>query len=249
MNYSTNYNMNKPQPADQYNIDHWNQNTDIIDTALQDIRSGTDSVLKETLLNFCYPIGSLYWSSNSTDPSTLFGGTWTRIKDRFVWAMGDSDTVNDTGGEKTHTLTTTETPSHTHTISGSTGSESSHTHSLGNHTHPLNGSGASTSHVSLTGSLQAVTTSGERTGIVTGCNTTSNAFQAGASAYRGTYTFDASHSHTLSGNTSTPSSNTSGSGTSHSHGVGTLANSSTGGDGAHNNMPPYINKYCWERTA
>lgn len=81
--------------------------------ALQNITNGT---FKTALLNFCYPVGSLYWSSNSANPSTLFGGTWVQIKDRFVWAKGDSDTVNATGGAKTVTLEVANLPSHTHTF-------------------------------------------------------------------------------------------------------------------------------------
>jgi microcystin-dependent protein len=38
------------------------------------------------------------------------GGTWERIKDRFLLAAGDSYTAGDTGGEATHTLTTSEIP-------------------------------------------------------------------------------------------------------------------------------------------
>lgn len=34
MNYTTHYNLNKPEPAEQYNINHWNQNSDTVDTAL-----------------------------------------------------------------------------------------------------------------------------------------------------------------------------------------------------------------------
>lgn len=51
-----------------------------------------------------HPVGSYYWSSESTDPSTLFGGTWEQVKDRFVLAAGDSYAVGATGGEATHTL-------------------------------------------------------------------------------------------------------------------------------------------------
>ena len=145
MQYSTNFEMNKPERADQYNVDHWNDNTDIIDSEMQAIRSGTDDVMKETLLNFCYPIGSLYWSSKSTNPSTLFGGTWTQIKDRFIWAKGDSDTVNATGGAKTVTLTVDNLPSHTHSFTPS-GSVSSHSHGLNNHTHSFTPSGSVSSH-------------------------------------------------------------------------------------------------------
>ena len=59
-------------------------------------------------------MGSYYWSSESTDPSALFGGTWERVKDRFVLAAGDSYAVGATGGEATHTLTEAEMPVHKH---------------------------------------------------------------------------------------------------------------------------------------
>ncbi len=36
MNYTENLNLNKPEKAEQFNIDHWNGNMDIIDTAVQD---------------------------------------------------------------------------------------------------------------------------------------------------------------------------------------------------------------------
>lgn len=61
-----------------------------------------------------YPVGSIYMSMNATDPSVLFGGTWERIKDRFVLAAGDSYASGATGGEATHTLTVNEMPRHNH---------------------------------------------------------------------------------------------------------------------------------------
>lgn len=63
-----------------------------------------------------HPVGSYYWSSESTDPSTLFGGTWEQVKDRFVLAAGDSYAVGATGGEATHTLSISEMPTHSHSI-------------------------------------------------------------------------------------------------------------------------------------
>jgi len=45
MQYSTNYNMNKPELTDQYNLSHWNDNTDIIDTELKK-RENDDTALK-----------------------------------------------------------------------------------------------------------------------------------------------------------------------------------------------------------
>ncbi len=45
MQQSTNYNMNKPDLTDQYDLAHWNQNTDIIDTELKK-REDDDTALK-----------------------------------------------------------------------------------------------------------------------------------------------------------------------------------------------------------
>lgn len=63
-----------------------------------------------------YPIGSIYMSVNSVSPSNLFGGTWERLKDRFLLGAGDTYTAGNTGGSATHTLTTNEIPSHYHTF-------------------------------------------------------------------------------------------------------------------------------------
>ena len=64
-----------------------------------------------------YPVGSIYQTTNSTfNPQTTWGGTWERIKDRFLLAAGDTYTGGSTGGEATHKLTAQEMPSHTHTM-------------------------------------------------------------------------------------------------------------------------------------
>lgn len=63
---------------------------------------------------FSYPVGSLYIAYNHTNPGTLFGGTWERVENAFLWACDASGTIGQTGGEKTHTLTVDELPSHSH---------------------------------------------------------------------------------------------------------------------------------------
>ena len=68
-----------------------------------------------------YPVGSIYMSVNNTNPSTLFGGTWEAWgKGRVPVSVntGDSDfnSVEKTGGEKTHILTLSEMPRHFHTM-------------------------------------------------------------------------------------------------------------------------------------
>jgi hypothetical protein len=63
------------------------------------------------------PIGSLYFTVDPVNPGTLFGGTW------IAWGAGRVpvgvnaadplfDTVEETGGEAAHVLTTAEMPSH-----------------------------------------------------------------------------------------------------------------------------------------
>ena len=82
-----------------------------------------------------YPVGSIYISTVSTNPATLFGfGTWEAMPaGRVLLAQGKSDwgttyEAGSTGGEATHQLTVGEIPSHNHTGSINTAGE--HTHSL-----------------------------------------------------------------------------------------------------------------------
>lgn len=63
-----------------------------------------------------YPVGSIYLSTNSTNPATFIGGTWEQIKDRFLLAAGNTYAAGSTGGEATHTLTVNEMPRHSHNI-------------------------------------------------------------------------------------------------------------------------------------
>jgi hypothetical protein len=95
---------------------HVHANKSVLDSITQekiDIWNGGANVVVSML--DVYPIGSIYMSVNETDPSTLFGGTWERIKGRFLLGAGDNGdgwnyTANTTGGEPTHTLTQSELP-------------------------------------------------------------------------------------------------------------------------------------------
>ena len=129
------------------------------------------------VLDTVWPVGSIYFSRVDTNPATLLGGgTWERIaQGRFLVGQDDADadfdTVEETGGAKTHTLTEAEMPSHTH-----------------EQTAPTSASG---------GAVRFAT-----------------------------------------------DSNASGADT-----AGNNATQSTGGGGAHNNLPPYFVAYIWARTA
>ena len=64
-----------------------------------------------------YPVGSIYQTTSSAfNPAAAWGGTWERIKDRFLLAAGTAYAGGSTGGEATHKLTAQEMPSHTHTM-------------------------------------------------------------------------------------------------------------------------------------
>lgn len=84
-----------------------------------------------TALDF-YPVGSIYMSVVNTNPSVLFGGTWVEFgSGRVVVGVdtGDADfnTVEKTGGAKTHTHTT---PVHSHTTPAHSHASASHIHNL-----------------------------------------------------------------------------------------------------------------------
>ena len=59
----------------------------------------------------------MYISFDQTDPGTLYGGTWERLKKVFLFAADDDQyTVGNSGGEETTTLTVDEMPSHNHGV-------------------------------------------------------------------------------------------------------------------------------------
>lgn len=63
-----------------------------------------------SIVDAIYPVGSIYMSVNSANPSTLFGGTWEQIEDTFLLAAGQTYTAGATGGESSHALTKEELP-------------------------------------------------------------------------------------------------------------------------------------------
>jgi hypothetical protein len=73
-------------------------------------------------LSSVYPVGSVYINASvSTNPGTLLGfGTWAafgagRVMVGLDAGQAEFNTLGQTGGTKTHTLTVNEIPSHSHT--------------------------------------------------------------------------------------------------------------------------------------
>lgn len=152
------------------------------------VHTGGDSTPIISVLA-AYPVGSIYMSVNSTDPGTLFGGTWARITGKFLLSATDggssgaNQAAGNTGGEATHTLTVNEMPSHTHV-------QDQHRHALG------------------------------RRNVYDGSGSALGVVGYGAGTANDSYT-----------------------------GYTTPTNQNTGGGQAHNNMPPYLAVYVWQRTA
>ena len=274
------------------------------------IKSGTSNqllyndkevILKENFLNLVYPVGSIYWSSNNTNPASLFGGTWTQIKDKFILAAGDSYTNGATGGAATVTLTVSNMPSHSHsfTPSGTVGSHthsftpsgtvSKHSHTGPSHTHSFTPSGTvSSSFSGTTGTTGYMNSNASHRHVITeDSNSTLERYDSNESnediSASGTgdgYHFwtsatntDHTHSFTPSGTVSSSFSGTAGNtdeagtgntgetapsftgtagttaGTAPSF-TGTAGNTGSNGSGSSFSiLPPYVVKYCWERTA
>lgn len=140
------------------------------------------------LWELIYPVGSLYLSAVDTDPGALFGGTWERIRDRFLLAAGTAYGAGTTGGEAVHTLAESELPAHAHD--------------------PANQAGY---YGFITNSQKAFTVG-----------------DMGVQSGSGRYYPYAPAAFDISRNTKT---------------------GSVGGGKAHNNMPPYLAVYVWQRTA
>ena len=69
--------------------------------------AGTNFVLDNV-----YPVGSIYMNVNSTNPRTLFGGTWEQIQGRFLLGASSAYPAGSTGGEQTVALTKSQMPKH-----------------------------------------------------------------------------------------------------------------------------------------
>lgn len=81
--------------------------------------AGVFAMAGKQLLDIFYPVGTIYESTKPDNPATFMGGTWSRFGNgRVLVGVDENDadfnTVNKTGGEKKHTQTIAEMPSHTH---------------------------------------------------------------------------------------------------------------------------------------
>lgn len=83
------------------------------------------NAMQKGLMELVFPVGSTYITQSNTNPNTILNfGTWERLKGKVCLGLDEDDTnmntIGKTGGEKEHTLTVNEMPSHTHTLNNAT---------------------------------------------------------------------------------------------------------------------------------
>jgi len=227
--------------------------------------AGQDGVTLDTVIDTLYPVGALYVSTLTTNPNTLLGrGTWSafgagRVLVGRDGADTDFDTAEETGGAKTVAAAGSNSAP---TISGSTASESSHTHSVTSNVSVDNHSSHTHTYTEVPNHVHVQTLPSTQAGnYASGTRDTS---AGGTGGSPGTVADALSTANptggVATGTTAGPSATlthavnnpavTSGAGSSHSHGAGTLAASAPTFTGSPTSVvQPYIVVYMWKRTA
>ena len=68
------------------------------------------------ILDWFYPVGSIYTSTKPNNPEEMFGGTWAQLSGQFLIGCNDKYTAGSTGGKDSILLTTDNLPSHSHGV-------------------------------------------------------------------------------------------------------------------------------------
>ena len=221
---------------------------------------------KKDIVDLIYPVGSIYISMNSANPSTLFGGTWEAFgQGRVLIGAGTGNdgstslsfTAGGTGGEYKHTLSVSEMPSHTHTQNAHNHTVGAHSHGLNSHTHSYTkatgvaGHTLTVAEIPAHSHLQYVTANSGGTAVRNDYNSDTHGIPYSQGVYTGNTGGGGSHNHglnTSSATTGAASGSTAKSAAFYSANT-TATNQNTGGGSSHNNIQPYIGVYMWKRTA
>ena len=188
------------------------------------------------LLNLIYPIGSIFETMTTTNPNTVFGGTWERITGVFLLAATDGGS----SGASQAAGNTDTAPTHTHGYA--------HTHGIA-HTH-----GVPFTHYHNTSTAYAKWNHHdgymyfkEKTGVT--------AYAPGGraaitgSTYSSTNQTDALELAGLTGSAVNSSWTAITSVTTNSQSTSTTASQSTSTTDGTVAIPPYLSIYIWKRTA
>ena len=155
-----------------------------------------------------------------------------RIPVGFDSSQSEFDTLGETGGAKTHTLTTAEMPSHTHTQNSHNHTQDSHNHTQNSHNHTQNSHNhtqdSHTHNIPLTNRFVA-----NNDGLGTALQYT----PAGGDGSQNIAGTTATNQATTATNQATTATNIA---TTATNQATTATNQNTGGGGAHNNLQPYV---------
>jgi microcystin-dependent protein len=168
-------------------------------------------------------IGVQYGAGNGTTTFNL-PNLKGRVAVGFDASQSEFDVLGETGGAKTHTLTTSQMPSHTHVQDSHNHTQDSHNHTQNSHNHTQNAH----SHTLLANS-QVLGWSGVGGGGGIGAPTNAVANGSGGVTV-GTSSVTPTNQATTATNNSTTATNQ----------ATTATNQNTGGGEAHNNLQPYI---------
>lgn len=200
---------------------------------------------EQELLKKIYPVGSLWFSTSTTNPGTIITGTtWEKIEGKYLFAADSSHGANRTGGNASVSYTPSGTISkasgttgassaaNTGAASGNTGSTTLNTNQIPKHTHGFrdywntawDGSVSNRQAVAANGQNQGLDNSASRTYAYTLEN---NSSQQG-------------HTHTLNNHTHTMA---------HTHSLTMNGQTFTGTAANINLTPVWYGVYVWRRTA
>src|SRR3990167_4034975 len=197
------------------------------------------------MVNLVYPVGSIYASIVSTNPATLFGfGTWAafaagRVLVGLDATDPDFDTSEETGGAKTVAAVGTNSVP---TFTGSALGTHAHAYTdIVQHTHAVNITDGGHNHTQNSHNHTQDAHSHTQASTTTATGSTSNRLG----------TNDTSSTAVNTGNATATNQNTTATNqnATATNQAATATNQNTGGDGAHNNVQPYVVVYLWKRTA
>ncbi len=239
---------------------YYEDNSSLAVNNVQAAIDGTCTKFSNELTNFLnkiYPVGTIYTSTASTNPSSFLGGTWEAYgKGQTLVGIDSSqtefNTVGKTGGAKSVSytpsgsigstgLTISQIPSHSHSydkVDSTTGSHTLTIAEIPSHSHSFVHGGAAL----------VINSNDNNLGLETGTGLqwlVKNGWANGAPkalSYIGSSGGGGGHTHPIS--TTSTSTGTAGKGTTsdgHTH-------SFTGTATTINNLQPYVTVYMWRRT-
>lgn len=102
-----------------------NENSQIAD--INKVTASDMNQIKNAINNL-FPVGFIISVDNAEfNPNTSWGGTWKRLKGKFIIGVDENDAdlnqSGKTGGEKEVTLTVDQIPPHTHTAKAKDGAQ------------------------------------------------------------------------------------------------------------------------------